>query len=223
MTIEVFWGSGSPFAWRVLLTLEIKKIPYTSRLIEFSKQEHRSPEILALNPRGKVPVLRDGDYAVSESLAILAYLDRRYPEPPLFGRTAQETGRVWQRISEGVSYFEPLTDRIVRPVFFNKVAGNEADIRDALGTLHQELKRLEDTIGRQDWLAGPALSAADIALYPFVEALLRAAAKPAAMPLELGLMPFAERYPAVHAWRGRIAALPGYDRTYPPHWRAQAA
>ena len=83
MAIEVFWGSGSPFAWRVLLALEFKKLPYVPHLLQFSKQEHKSPQMLALNPRGRVPVLKDGDYVCFESLAILYYLDLKYPRPPL--------------------------------------------------------------------------------------------------------------------------------------------
>jgi len=54
MAIEVFWGSGSPVAWRVLLALEYKRLPYVSHLLQFSKQEHKSPQMLALNPRGRV-------------------------------------------------------------------------------------------------------------------------------------------------------------------------
>src|SRR5512145_1540115 len=106
MSLEVYWGSGSPYAWRVLLALEIKRTPYASRLIEFSKKQHKAPEFLALNPRGKVPVLKDGDFALSESLAIVAYLDRKFPEPPLFGRTAAETGLIWKSISEALHYLE---------------------------------------------------------------------------------------------------------------------
>ena len=52
MTIEVFWGSGSPYSWRVLLALEFKRLPYVSHLLQFSKQEHKSQEMLALTPRG---------------------------------------------------------------------------------------------------------------------------------------------------------------------------
>ena len=89
MTLEVIWGSGSPYAWRVLLTLEVKGLRYESR---------------PLSPRGKVPVLRDGDYVLSESLAIMAYLDRKHPEPPVFGRSAQDTGLIWMAISEFQSY-----------------------------------------------------------------------------------------------------------------------
>ncbi len=42
MAIDVYWGSGSPYAWRVLLALEYKRLPYTSHLLQFSKQEHKS-------------------------------------------------------------------------------------------------------------------------------------------------------------------------------------
>ena len=99
MTLEIYWGSGSPFAWRVLLAAELKRIPYESKLLEFSKGDLKTPEFLALNPRGKVPVIRDGDFVLAESMAILAYLDRKQPEPPLFGRTAEDAGRIWSTAS----------------------------------------------------------------------------------------------------------------------------
>ncbi|MGQ0657219.1 MAG: glutathione S-transferase family protein [Chromatiales bacterium] len=81
MTLEVYWGSGSPFAWRALLALEVKRLQYVSHQLQFSRQEHKSPEFLRLNPRGKVPVLKDGDFVVYESLAIMKYLDDKYAEP----------------------------------------------------------------------------------------------------------------------------------------------
>ena len=86
MAIELYWGSGSPFAWRVMLALEVKNLAYESKLMEFSKSEHKTPAYLQLNPRGKVPTLKDDDFAVYESIAIMAYLDRKYPDPPLYGK-----------------------------------------------------------------------------------------------------------------------------------------
>ncbi len=219
MTIEVYWGSGSPYAWRVLLTLEVKKIPYVSRLLEFSKEEHKTPAMFALNPRGKVPILKDGDYALSESIAIMAYLDRQYPEPSLFGRNAEETGQVWKAISESVSYLQPASSRIVVPVFFGTTADNTDDIRAAAPEVASELGDLERLLGKQKWLALGQFSAADIAVYPIIEILLRAAGKENANPFDLGLLPFDKRYPAIEAWQQRIRALPGYEKTYPPHWR----
>ena len=219
MTIEVYWGSGSPYAWRVLLTLEAKKIPYVSHLIEFSKKEHKTPDFLALNPRGKVPTIKDGDYALGESLAIMAYLDRKYPEVPLFGQSAEETGRVWKAISEQVSYLEPAGFRVIVPFFVGTVEDNAEDIRDAAAEVREELALMERLIGEQRWFALGKLTAADLAVYPFIETLLRVAGKEDAKPFDLGLLPFASRYPAMEAWRQRIRALPGYDKTYPPHWR----
>ncbi len=49
---------------------------------------HKTPEVLELNPRGQVPVLRDGDTVVSESLATLQYLEEAYPEPSLVPKGA---------------------------------------------------------------------------------------------------------------------------------------
>ena len=79
MALELWWGSGSPYSWRALLALEYKQLPYVSHLVQFAKQEHKSPQMLKMNPRGRVPVLKDGDYVCFESLAILHYLDRKYP------------------------------------------------------------------------------------------------------------------------------------------------
>src|SRR5438105_10248703 len=107
MAIDVYWGSGSPYAWRVLLALEYKRLPYLSHLLQFSKQEHKSPQMLALNPRGRVPVLKDGDYVCFESLAILYYLDLKYPQPPIFGRTPEEAGTIMRVICEYQAYIEP--------------------------------------------------------------------------------------------------------------------
>ena len=49
MAIELYWGSGSPFAWRVMLTLEVKGLAYESKLLEFSKGEHKAPAPVGAN------------------------------------------------------------------------------------------------------------------------------------------------------------------------------
>jgi len=219
MALEIYWGSGSPFVWRVMLTLEVKKATYVSHLLEFSKGQTRTPEFLALNPRGKVPTLKEDGFVLSESLAIMAYLDRKFPEPPLFGRSDRETGRIWNVILDSTDYLEPIGQRIGAPIFMGRVAEERDDIRAAQKELVSELQKMEQKLSRQQWLATESLSAADIAVYPFIEVLLRAAGKEEARSLDLGLLPLGETYPALAAWRDRIKALPGYDKTYPPHWR----
>src|SRR5262245_51145787 len=117
MSIDVYWGSGSPYSWRALLALEAKQVAYGSRLLEFSKGQHKAPDYLALNPRGTVPTLKDGEDIICESLAIVAYLDRKFPEPPLFGRTSKQAGTIWRLWSECAYYLEVPTRSLGRPLF----------------------------------------------------------------------------------------------------------
>lgn len=219
MPIELYWGSGSPFAWRVMLALEIKNLPYESKLLEFSKGEHKTPAYLKLNPRGKVPTVKDGDYVIYESIAIMAYLDRKYPEPPIFGRTPEEAGSIWRTISECESYLVGETNKIVRPIFFGKGLDRVEEIEQAAQSMRQELQAIDGRLGPSNWLVGNEISAADITVFPLVQLLLRAAAKEAAKPLKLGLTPLSQTFPNIARWVGRIEALPNYQRTYPPHWR----
>jgi glutathione S-transferase len=219
MALEVYWASGSPFSWRVLLTLEVKQLSYQSKLLTFSKREHKLPEYLALNPRGKVPTLKDGDFVLYESLAIMAYLDSAYPERPLFGRTPQETGAIWRLVSENISYLCDPIGKMVGPLFFGDASEKEAEIQAAATAVSNELARLEAAIAKSPGLAGVAISAADIVVFPWIQSLLRAAAKEAAKPLNLGFLPFDMRYSHLAAWVKRIEAIPGYERTYPPHWK----
>lgn len=219
MAIELYWGSGSPFAWRVMLTLEIKGLPYESKLLEFSKGDHKIPAYLRLNPRGKVPTLKDGDFVVYESLAIMSYLEQKYPEPALFGKTPEETGLIWRAISECESYLVPASDRLVRPMFFGKGLDKVDEIQQAAQTIRQELRTIDQHFAQAEWLVDARISAADIALFPLVQLILRAASKEAARLFNLGLMPLSQTYPRIAKWVARIEALPNYQRTYPPHWR----
>jgi len=219
MALEVYWGSGSPFAWRVLLTLEVKQLPYESKLLSFTKREHKSPEYLALNPRGKVPVLKDGDFVVYESLAVMAYLDKKYPERPIFGASPEDRGTIWRMVSENVAYVCDPIQKIVAPLFVGNVAEKKAEIRDAAVAVTTELSRLERILETSTWLFGNSTSAADISVFPWIQSLLRAAAKDEAKSLDLGFLPFETHYPHVAAWARRIEQIPGYERTYPPHWR----
>ena len=222
MAIELYWGSGSPFAWRALLALEWKKIPYTSKLIEFSKGEHKAPNFLAMNPRGKVPVMKDGDVALYEALAIVNYLERKHPEPPLLGRSLAETSRIWREISECIYYLETPVFNVVFPVFFGGVEGKGEEIKAAAANVHAELDRLNKNLTTQDWVAGANASAADIWFYPEIMLVERAASKDNVKSLDLGLSSIGTRYPAIGRWKVRMESQPGYERTYPPHWKQAA-
>ena len=221
MAIEVYWGSGSPFAWRVLLALEHKRLPYLSHLLQFSKQEHKSPQMLALNPRGRVPVLKDGDYVCFESLAILYYLDQKYPSPPLFGRTPEEGGTIMRVICEYSAYIEPHVTRIARAIFgIERAELGSDEITQAMHAVASEARTIEGRLSKSHWIVGDAYSAVDMVIFPGIQLLKRALEKPQAAALSSRFMPVEVNYPALGRWLARVAAQPGYERTYPPHWRS---
>ena len=218
MTIEVFWGSGSPYSWRVLLALEFKRLPYVSHLLQFSKQEHKSQEMLALTPRGRVPVLKDGEYVCFESLAILYYLDLKYPQPPLFGRTPEEAGTIMRVICEYQAYIEPQVHIITQAVFTGAALGSDT-ITSAMHAVASEARTIEGRLSKSAWIVGDSCSAVDLVIFPGIQLLKRALEKPRAAELSARFMPVEVHYPALGRWLTRVASQPGYDRTYPPHWR----
>ena len=215
MTIEVYWGSGSPFAWSVLLGFEVKKLPYTSHLLSFSAGDLKTPEFLALNPRGKVPVVKDGDFVLGESMAILAWLDRKHPSPALFGTTAEETGAIWRACLEHANFYQPAAHEVASALFSGEIAQKRDAVMDAARKLADELDRYEAAAKGTGWLAGNALSAADLVVYPQCELLFRVAGRDDVKPLQLGFEAGWSAYPALSAWREKIKALPGYDKHLP--------
>ena len=226
VTYEIFWISGSPYAWAVLLAMEVKGLAYQSRLLDRSKDEHKAADFLAINPRGTVPVLKGEqngqDVVVSEAIAILAYLDKKHPTIPLFGQTPEETGYIWQLVSEIDGYIRaPIADGITQPIFRGKVKDtNSIDaVKAARAPAHKALTWIDDKLAGTLHLAGDALSAADLMLLPVIQAVTRAAGKDAAATLDLGILPLADTYSAIAAWLTHMEALPGYANTYPPHWR----
>ncbi len=217
MSIEVYWGSGSTPAWRVLLAFAYKGVPYSSKLLSFSNKETRTPEFLALNPRGKVPTIREGDFVLNESLAILAWLDKRFAQPPLFGEHAEETGQIWRHVMEFESLANATIGAVARPILFGNLENDAAKVKEALPALVAELDLLEKKVAG-GYLVGKQLSTADIVWFCGLQQLVRAATRPAAAGLELGLLPIGNRWPNIARWAGNVEAIPGYEATMPPHW-----
>jgi glutathione S-transferase len=219
MALTLYWGAGSPFCWRVLLALEHKGLPYESHRLRFDKQEHQSPPMLKMNPRGRLPVLKDGDYVVFESVAVLYYLDVKYPQVPIFGTSPEEAGVIMRVICEFQTYAEPSLSRIVNAVFSDEVAGAFDELTDAMHVAGREARTIEGRLSKELWIVGANYSAADMVIFPWIQLLRRALNKTAAAELGARFLPMETNYPALARWIARIESLPGYERTYPPQWR----
>lgn len=97
----------APSPRRVRMFLAEKGISVERRVIDLRTGEHLSPEYLAINPRGAVPILElDDGEVISESSAICRYFEALHPEPALFGTTAIEQARIecWTRRIESEGY-----------------------------------------------------------------------------------------------------------------------
>ncbi len=218
MDIHLFSGSG--FAWRVLLACAVKGVDFRQVFLQPTQEELKSPAFLGLNPRGKVPVMQDGKLVLAESMAIIAYLDQKIPEPKLFGTTPEETGLIWQKTLDFDLYVSAgWVDNIIAPIVRGMTEQAADEIKQACDNAHTEISALEEDLFDKEWFVGGTVSAADIAIYPMLEALIRFTSKTQIEQLDLGFDLFAERYPQLDAWRTRVQEHPEYQKTYPDFWR----
>jgi glutathione S-transferase len=213
MALVFYYGSGSPFAWKVQLALEHKTIPYERKLLSFSTGDTKKPEFRALNPRGRVPTIDDNGFILYESNAIVEYLDEAYAArgPLLFPGDARQRAIVRRLICEIDNYLYPALDKLLDEAFKKPEEIDPAVVDAMRKGVVDELAMLARTM-RGDYLAG-TLSAADFALYPLVAFLFRVEQKKLPDLDAAAMLP-----PPVAAWRTRIGSLPFLDRTIPPHW-----
>ena len=92
MKLYTFFRSSAAF--RVRIALNLKGLPYESLPKAFARNEHRTPDYLALNPQGLIPALAIDGVVLSQSLAIIEYLNDRHPAPPLLPEDAIDRARV---------------------------------------------------------------------------------------------------------------------------------
>jgi glutathione S-transferase len=216
MSIVLYYGSGSPFAWRAHLALEHKALPYELKVLSFSAGEHKKPEFVALNPRHRVPTLVDGDFVLWESNAIVEYLDDAYPGrgAPLFPGDVRTRATVRRLVSEVDDYFDKALDPLTTQAFSKKPEERDPQaIATARKGIMDEFAQFTRYMAG-DFLAGP-LSAADFAFYPLVAFVKRSETKLPDLDAD-GMLT-----PQLRAWKARIEALPYFEKTIPPHWKAK--
>jgi len=94
MKLYTYWRSSS--AYRVRIALNLKGVEYESVPVHLVKDggQQKSAEYLKINPQGLVPALVDGENVLRQSLAIIEYLDEKYPQRPLLPETASARARV---------------------------------------------------------------------------------------------------------------------------------
>jgi len=165
---------GSPFGRAVLLALEEKFSPWSYAFVP--PPSLKQPEHMARHPFGRVPVLEHGGFRLYETQAILRYLDRVLPNPPLTPADPQAAARMDQVMSINDWYLfqgggaKIVFQRIISPRIMGGTP-DEAIIAAALPLVQPVITALAGLLGTQEYFAGSTLSLADLHIAPHLDML----------------------------------------------------
>ena len=192
MTIRIHHFPLSGHAHRVALFASLAGLDHEIVQVDLAAGAHKTPEFMALNPNGQVPVIEDGDTVLADSNAILVYLARKYA-PDWLPEDAEAAAKVqfWLSQAAGDIAFGPAAARLIT-VFGAKI---DPDFAQAIAA--RALARLERGLQGRDWLVGARPTIADVAIYSYTAH---------APEGNVSLDP----YPNVRAWIARIEALEGF-------------
>ncbi len=202
----ILHGMQSPNVIKVILMLEECGLDYELRHTAVFNQAQFEPEFLQLNPLGKVPVLEDPKLGMplAESGAILLWLAER--EGKFLPTRQPDRAEVMQWLMVQMANYGPLLGQFTH---FNLVPpGSQPYAHARYGAIAEKLNRLlDERLASREWIAGGDYSIADMATQPWAYYVERHGFDPA-------------HFPALVAWRERIAARPAVQRAMA---RAEAA
>jgi maleylacetoacetate isomerase/maleylpyruvate isomerase len=201
-TLHSAWRATAPY--RVRIGLALKGLAYDYAAVDLIAGQQREPAYRAVNPQGLTPALDIGDRVLTQSLAILEWLEEEYPEPPILPKAALDRQMVRTMAGIIACDIHPLNNtRVGRKL--NKMGVDQAATLDwTQGWIHDGFDALEPLIARygQGFAFGQAPTIADCCLIPQVYSANR---------YEVDLAP----YPAIRAVAERAAEHPAFQAAHP--------
>lgn len=162
-----YWRSSA--AYRVRIALNLKGIEYESRQIDLREDAQKSADYRALNPQGLVPMLEIDGHRLTQSLAIINYLDLRYPNQPLLPASAAERAHVVSMAMTVACDIHPLNNLRVLKYLKNEFGHSQEEI-DAWYAhwISESLPGLEALAAARagKFLFGDGPTGADVCLVP---------------------------------------------------------
>ena len=201
-SLQLYTYEESGNSYKVRLLLSFLRIECDFVDVDLMQDEQHQAAYLAINPRGEVPTLVDGELTLRDSAAILVYLANQHGITPWWSADAGEQAAIVEWLAFAASWVQygVFTARAI--VSFGISAnGLPHDFRESLDAAliraQQSLAILDQHLGAAAWLACARPTIADIAVFPYV----------ALAPMgDISL----ESYPRVCAWIERFKALPGF-------------
>ncbi len=191
MKLYVHPISGHAHRARLFLSLIGAEVDIVA--VDLAAGEHKSPEYLAKNRFGQVPILEDGGAIIADSNAIMVYAAKKFsrtdwlPEDPAGAAAVQR----WLSVAAGQIAFGPAAARLVT-IF--KAGFNPEEV---VARAHAVLALIEAELEGRDWIAADRATIADIALYSYI-------ARAPEGNVDLSA------YTNVKHWLARIESLPGF-------------
>ncbi|XP_045390232.1 glutathione S-transferase theta-1-like [Lemur catta] len=205
MGLELYLDLLSQPCRAVYIFAKKNGIPFELRAVELLKGQHLSDAFAQVNPLKKVPALKDRDFTLTESVAILLYLTRKYEVPDhWYPQDLQARARVdeylaWQHTTLRRNCLRALWHKVMLPVFLGEPVSPQM-LAATLAELDETLQLLEDQfLQNKAFLAGPHISLADLVA---VTELMH--------PVGAGCQIFEGR-PKLAAWQQRVVAAVGEE------------
>jgi maleylacetoacetate isomerase len=207
MKLYTFFRSSAAF--RVRIALNLKGLQYESLPKAFARNEHRTPDYLALNPQGLIPALAIDGVVLSQSLAIIEYLNDRHPEPPLLPEDAIDRARVRSMAMAIACEIHPLNNLRVLNYLRDQLKQDDTGI----GTWYRHwitegFRGLEvqarEFSANPRYCFGDAVSLADVLLVPQMFNARRFKTDLTPFPTLVGISTHLEALPAFAAARPEV-------------------
>lgn len=202
---EIIGSRASTYTRVVCMVCQEKGVDYV-----LTETPLRSPELFAIHPLGKMPVLRHGDFVLFESKAIATYLDRVFDGP----RLTPADPRPAALVEQWVSFINTVVDRTaIRTYLYCYIVARTADtapdraaIDQALPALSEQIAILDQAVATTGHLVGDQFTLADVFLMPILHRLGQA-------PEGADIL---ARNASLSAYYARHAERPSFLHTDPP-------
>ena len=199
VTLYSYWRSSA--SWRVRIILACKNIDYDYQAVNLLQGQNSSEDYLRNNPLGQVPTLVSSGFSLTQSLAIIHYLEQKYPEPALVPKSLNEMARMWEICEIINSGIQPLQNLPVLEKI-ESLGGNKKEW--AQGVISEGFQSVEAILANTAGTCciGDEVSVADACLVPQIYNARR---------FEVSL----DQYPNINRISEHLATLPAFQKAHP--------
>ncbi len=202
--LEIIGVPFSNYVRSIRMLCEEKGVAY-----KLTPSRPHTPEVLAIHPAGQIPVARHGDVGLFETKAIATYIDKAFPGPKFIPEDAKGAAVVEQWVSYGNAKVDKwiMREFVVPQAFFDKAKGPDmGKVNAAVPEIEKCCAALDKALAKSDFLAGNALTFADMLVLPMVMTAQ-------AYPLGKEIVP---KHKALMAWATKLTERPSWTKTAPP-------